>query len=168
METQGSPQISDDKFVILVGFEQKEFLVDVEVLTQGNDYFEIMFIRTLTEQGRRVLRMPSLDTEVFQAYLQYAYGRRVIVMDSEDARQSRSKAEEQVKIANLWDFANSITDVALQNATTDAFVDTLQAASVPISVATIHHLWEITHRPNPLCHIVINWFLAKSDAGPYL
>lgn len=146
-------------------------MVDTQVLVQGNDFFETRFIRALTEEGgRRILRLPRIKTQVFKAYLQWAYSRRVVVMDSERARESPSRTGEQIRLANLFEFAYRITDVALQNAVTDAFLDTLRNATAPIAAATIDHLWGESEDEDDdtLRNIVMQWFMAKEGTARYL
>ena len=90
-----------------------------------------------------------------------------MVEDPATARDPSSKTGEQIRLSNLFDFAHRITDVALQNAVIDAFLETLRTATAPISAATIDHLWG-SQDNEPLQNIVVQWFMAKTGAARYL
>lgn len=143
---------------MLVGADEDEFTVHKHVIIRHSSYFNTQCSST-AQAIEKCVRLPDLDPEMFDCYLQWVYHGEIVTLATENADsvlgaqealwrsegnvQALAKVEEVLSLAKLYMTANYLGDKKLKNATVDKFMDGSQVAfgDPGLTIAFINYLW---------------------------
>lgn len=131
------------------------------VIIRHSSYFNKQCSST-AQTNERCVRLPEIDPEVFDCYLQWVYygeivdlavefgdddlGAQAALWRSQGNFQAFAKVVEVISLARLYMAAGYLGDKKLKNATIDKFMDGSQVAfgDPGLTIAFINYLWGCT------------------------
>ncbi|KAK4501712.1 hypothetical protein PRZ48_007521 [Zasmidium cellare] len=140
----------DEMATIQLDDTSEVYTVQRALLLQASDYFQKALDGHISEDGRRILRLPGCDTPTLQLFLLWLYKRALpdfgeyqatllerLGVESEIVM--KSSIDLQTKLVKLWSFGEMFLIPALQNDTTDALLDVVEADKLqPAAVALVY------------------------------
>lgn len=143
---------------MLVGVDEDEFTVHKHVIIRHSTYFDTQ-CSSNAQATEKCVRLPGLDPEVFDCYLQWVYHGEIVTLATENVdsilgvqealwrsegnSQALTKVGEVLSLAKLYMTASYLGDKKLKNATVDKFMDGSQVAfgDPGLTVTFINYLW---------------------------
>lgn len=138
----GSRLDFDAYITVLVGKEEKSYMVHEGVITNHSRFFRAACSGQFKEAQERVVCLPETDPKLFSAYLQHVYTDRVVIMAPEEAAADKAGTSQYIKLSELYVLADKLDDLRLRNDIVDCTIQLEAAVKTLPSPAAIRIAYE--------------------------
>ncbi|KAK4579963.1 hypothetical protein LTR86_000165 [Recurvomyces mirabilis] len=149
-----------DYLRVVVGPEQKEFMVHRDIITERSKFFQkAVSTRWYCEDKNKPFELPEDDPEIFGAYLQCLYDNRVDL--------SFSKEEGMISVLEamrLYVLADKLGDLESMNTTIDCINQQSAKENLIPCVSTIEMVWPLLITDSPLRKLLVDFYIYVADA----
>jgi hypothetical protein len=132
----------NDTFSVLVGPEEQNFTVHEGVLCSKSKFFRAACCERWKEGQEKVIRLPEVDTTIFQRYVEWAYGD--ILVSGIDMDQTIPM------LAKLYLLADKMDDIKLRNKAISELTSYCCVSKLCPGSAPIILIWGNTTPSSPL------------------
>lgn len=136
--------------------EAQHFTVHKHLICASSKFFEAVCSKLCAEGKEKVVHLPEVKVNTFQAYLVWVYTGKVItdtstngVLDEHPKRRLRS-------IIDLYLLGGVMDDLPLRNAAIRSLVNNITAWSVLPSLNQVNHIWASTPPGSRLRQVIVD------------
>lgn len=129
--------------------DSKQFTVHKHLICAKSKFFEAACSKLWAEGTEKIVRLPEVKVDAFQAYLVWVYTGRVAVNKGAPRHQLRA-------IIELYLLGDVLDDVLLRNAAMRSLVINIPVWNVVPSVSLVTHIWASTPTKSPLRQLIID------------
>ncbi|CAD0056030.1 unnamed protein product [Aureobasidium pullulans] len=148
--TKAASVLSSEPAKIVVGPEEREFLIHKGLLCHYSEYFRGALSGSFKEGLEGAVPMPQEDPYLFEIVVSWCYTRKL-----QDMADKAGSEMDYLDLINLWIFGDKHIIPALQNAVMDAFMQK-NAAVKHIPSCYILHIYENTMPRSQMRRVVID------------
>ena len=129
--------------------ETQEFTVHRHLACANSKFFEAACSKLWIEGKEKIVRLPEVKVDAFQAYLVWVYAGKVVF--NGEAPRHRLRA-----IIDLYLLGDVLDDLLLRNTAMRSLVIHLPSWNVIPSVDLVNHIWASTPAGSPLRRVIID------------
>lgn len=129
--------------------DSKQFTIHKHLICAKSKFFEAACSKLWAEDTEKVVRLPEVKVDAFQAYLVWAHTGRVAVNKGAPRHQLRA-------IIELYLLGDVIYDLLLRNAAMRSLVINIPVWNVVPSVSLVTHIWASTPTKSPLRQLIVD------------
>lgn len=129
--------------------ETQQFTVHRHLVCAKSKFFEAACSKLWAEGKEKLVRLPEVEVDVFQAYLVWVYTGKVAVNKEDPRRQLRA-------IVDLYLLGDVLDDLLLRNAAVRTLVINIPIWNVIPSINLVNHVWASTPTNSPLRRVIVD------------
>lgn len=129
--------------------ETQEFTVHRHLVCANSKFFEAACSKLWAEGKEKIVRLPEVKVDAFQAYLVWVYTGKVVFNGEAPRHKLRA-------IIDLYLLGDVLDDLLLRNTAMRSLVIHIPGWSVIPSVGLVNHIWASTPAGSPLRRVIID------------
>lgn len=154
---------------MLVGHEEKSFLVHEGVITKRSDFFRAACNHDFKESRERTIRLPTMSVATFENFLHWLYTGEVLVMTAdEDGPDDRDGHIRFVRLAKLYVAADIFDARVLRNHVIDEMVNLTSITNRTPGIGAIRVAYNMTPSTSKLRQLIVDNYLCGLKAPDWL
>jgi hypothetical protein len=134
----------DDVILVLIGPEQRRFTLHKLKLCSKSKFFRAACSEHWEEGLQKLIRLPDVKVESFRQYCEWIYTSVIPTSKCTRASELKLKVAEQELFINLYLLGDSLDDVSLRKAATQAIFSHLKAGSGILTPSILANVWSST------------------------
>jgi hypothetical protein len=129
--------------------ETQEFTVHRHLVCANSKFFKAACSKLWAEGEEKIVRLPEVKVDAFQAYLVWVYTGKVVFNGEAPRHKLRA-------IIDLYLLGDILDDLLLRNTAMRSLVIHIPGWSVIPSVGLVNHIWASTPAGSPLRQVIID------------
>jgi hypothetical protein len=143
-ETARDIEDFDVIIIVLVGPEECRFSLHKIKLCSKSKFFRAACSERWIEGQEKLVRLPEVKVEVFRVYCEWIYNSNLPTIRCTAGDKETEKAVERNQLAHLYLLGDSLDDLELRRAATQAIFTFLRARCGIFTVSTFAIVWSST------------------------
>lgn len=132
-----------DNIAVLVGLEEKKFVIHTSALTARSGFFRAAIEGDFKEAKERAVCLPEVELEAWSTYVHWIYSGQVVTLDQDQIKTDQNGRTRREKLIELYFLADILDDKALRNQIIDEY----------IAVVAWTHFWSAGNIPHLLQNV---------------
>jgi hypothetical protein len=129
--------------------DAQEFTIHRDLICANSKFFNAACSKLWTEGKEKVVRLPEVKVDTFQAYFVWAYTGRVVI--NKGAPRDELKAT-----IDLYLLGDVLDDLLLRNAAMESLVANIPVWNVVPPVNLVSHVWDVTLPGSRLRQVIVD------------
>lgn len=158
----------------LDGANKKYYTGHKVILSRSSDFFKKACNKEWKEGQSKIIRLPEVEPEAFDIYLQYLYTGEVVATDDELPEHRDGSREAQAQVVRLhwilietYLLADMLLDTKSKNAIMDAFIEILKDTKRLPDLDTITDVFRKTTDTSPMRRLLVDFVAFRVDLDTF-
>jgi hypothetical protein len=154
---------------VLVGPEGKEesFAIHKDLICANSKFFKAACSKLWTEGREKIVRLPEVKVEIFQAYIVWVYSGKVSVNGSPGSSAADKASAELNETTELYLLGDVLDDLQLRNAAMRAWVLKTKIWNIQPATSVINQVWDSTLPGSLFRKMIVDHTIMRFDRGGF-
>jgi len=150
-----------------VGPEGREepFTIHRDLICSTSKFFKAACSKLWAEGKEKVVRLPEIDVDIFQAYVVWVYHGKVAVNKLDTNGGKATAHDEMRETVGLYLLGDVIDDILLRNAAMRVLVTQSKVWMCQAQTDLLNHIWESTPPKSLLRKMIVDKTIMRLDRG---
>jgi hypothetical protein len=162
-ETARDIEDFDNIITVLVGSEEKRFIIHQDAICDKSKFFKAACSKRWIEGQAKLVRLPEVKPEVFQQYSNWVYSGTITPCRCVDATESNFRVAEQLMFIDLYLLGDSLDDISLRKAATQASLSHLKAGNGIPPPSALAVVWSLTPPKSLFRKLMVDCTIANCE-----